>query len=70
MGPHRAATHARRLVALHSESQIESKVTGFGDSTGKDTDRRLGDLYRVLYQIKERSILVIDVTAHDYRRKS
>jgi mRNA-degrading endonuclease RelE of RelBE toxin-antitoxin system len=31
---------------------------------------RFGDQYRVLYQIKERSILVIDVTAHDYRRKS
>ena len=31
---------------------------------------RLGDQYRVIYIIEEQKVLVMDVTAHDYRRKS
>jgi addiction module RelE/StbE family toxin len=31
---------------------------------------RLGEQYRVIYLVEERRVLVMDVTAHDYRRKS
>ena len=31
---------------------------------------RLGEQYRVIYMVGEQKVLVIDVTAHDYRRKS
>ncbi|MFM8551808.1 MAG: type II toxin-antitoxin system mRNA interferase toxin, RelE/StbE family [Nitrospiraceae bacterium] len=33
---------------------------------------RLGDQYRLIYKVEEHDVLVlvIDVTAHDYRRKS
>ncbi|TLY35346.1 MAG: type II toxin-antitoxin system mRNA interferase toxin, RelE/StbE family [Nitrospirae bacterium] len=31
---------------------------------------RLGEQYRVIYMVGEQKVLVMDVTAHDYRRKS
>lgn len=31
---------------------------------------RLGEQYRVIYMVGEERVLVMDVTAHDYRRKS
>ena len=31
---------------------------------------RLGEQYRVIYMVEEQKVLVMDVTAHDYRRKS
>ncbi len=31
---------------------------------------RLGEQYRVIYMVREERVLVMDVTAHDYRRKS
>lgn len=31
---------------------------------------RLGEQYRVIYMVGEEKVLVMDVTAHDYRRKS
>jgi addiction module RelE/StbE family toxin len=31
---------------------------------------RLGEQYRVIYRVEEQKVLVMDVTAHDYRRKS
>ena len=31
---------------------------------------RLGEQYRVIYMVGQQKVLVMDVTAHDYRRKS
>ena len=55
-------TGLRLIKGFHDEA-LHGEWEGYRSS-------RLGDQYRVLYQIKERTILVVDVSAHDYRRKS
>ncbi len=54
----------RLIKGFHDES-LHGKWQGHRAS-------RLGDQYRVLYRVEEQKILVlvIDITAHDYRRKS
>jgi len=53
-----------RLIRGFSDEALRGDWKGFRSS-------RLGDQFRVIYRIekKELFVLVIDLTAHDYRRK-
>jgi len=64
------------IVRLSSPSGLRT-IKGFHDERLQGVwkghrSSRLGDQYRVIYKIEEQRImvLVIDVTAHDYRRQS
>ena len=54
----------RLIKAFHDEA-LKGKWRGHRSS-------RLGQQYRVIYKIEERKVLVlvVDITAHDYRSKS
>lgn len=54
----------RLIKGFHDES-LQGEWTGHRSS-------RLGDQYRVIYKVEEHqvTVLVLDVTAHDYRRQS
>ena len=54
----------RQIKGFHDES-LQGRWTGHRSS-------RLGDQYRVIYKVEEHqvTVLVLDVTAHDYRRQS
>jgi addiction module RelE/StbE family toxin len=54
----------RLIKGFHDES-LQGQWKGHRSS-------RLGDQYRVIYKVEEERVivLVMDVTAHDYRRKS
>ena len=54
-----------RLIKGFHDEALKGKWKGHRSS-------RLGQQYRVIYKIEERKILVlvVDVTAHDYRSKS
>ena len=52
-------------------------IKGFRDASPRGKweghrSSRLGDQYRVIYLIEEQHVVVkvVDITAHDYRRKS
>ena len=54
-----------RLIKGFHDEALKGKWRGHRSS-------RLGQQYRVIYKIEERKVLVlvIDITAHDYRSKS
>ncbi|WP_447975171.1 type II toxin-antitoxin system RelE/ParE family toxin [Nitrospira sp. Kam-Ns4a] len=52
----------RLIKGFHDES-LRGQWRGHRSS-------KLSDQYRVIYKVEEEQVLVMDVTAHDYRRKS
>ncbi|MCK5684613.1 type II toxin-antitoxin system mRNA interferase toxin, RelE/StbE family [bacterium] len=53
-----------RTIKGFNDESLSGKWTGYRSS-------RLGKQYRIIYQVEAQEILiyVIDITAHDYRRK-
>ena len=55
--------HGLRLIKGFHDEALHGEWKGHRSS-------RLGEQYRVIYMVGEQKVLVMDVTAHDYRRKS
>ena len=64
------------IVSISGPSGLRM-IKGFRDASPRGKweghrSSRLGDQYRVIYLIEEQHVVVkvVDITAHDYRRKS
>ena len=55
--------HGLRLIKGFHDEALHGEWKGHRSS-------RLGEQYRVIYMVGQQKVLVMDVTAHDYRRKS